>query len=459
MQLIKQKPWLLTWVPVWLIQGRAYLKQQLAKHASVLGAQFPMHAGLIDFLRSEYENGRPLVLCSGSDRVLVDKVAAQLALPVEVMASDGVANLKGAQKAQALVDRFGLKGFDYAGNAKEDLPVWRQARNAIVVNATAKVQKAAQEHGNVTMVLPKATKAIHVLPRALRVHQWVKNLLIFVPLLASHNILQLELIGQAVLAFLSMSFCASSVYVVNDLSDVESDRRHHSKQRRPFASGELPIPVGLLMAPLLAAGGIALSLMLPPMATAILLCYVLLSAAYTYWLKQKLLADVITLAGLYTLRIIEGGAATSLLVSPWLLMFSLFLFLSLAFIKRVAEMIHLAGTTQHGAAGRGYFVEDTGTLANLGIASGFLSCLVLSLYISSESVRQLYTHPAWLWVLVPLLLFWVSRLWVITMRGAMTDDPIVYLSKDTRTYATIALSIMILMLATSSPVGIPGVLE
>jgi 4-hydroxybenzoate polyprenyltransferase len=213
------------------------------------------------------------------------------------------------------------------------------------------------------------------------------------------------------------------------------------------------------MVPLLLGLGVCLSLFLPKMATEVLLIYTALATAYTFWLKRKLLADVVTLALLYTVRIVEGGTATSLLVSPWLLAFSLFMFISLAFSKRVAEMLRVSATDHHDAPGRGYFVPDTATLASLGSVSGYLACLVLSFYINSDSVRKLYFHPGWLWLLLPLLLYWVGRIWILTMRGKMYDDPIIFMFKDLHTHFTVFLGGIILLLAARCPFGIPGVLE
>jgi 4-hydroxybenzoate polyprenyltransferase len=338
--------------------------------------------------------------------------------------------------------------------------VWSQARHAIVVDAADQVVKAARKQGNVSLVLPRrAGTLFRAFVSAIRVHQWVKNLLIFVPILTSHRFLHADLLLQAVIAFFAMSLCASSVYVVNDLADIDADREHPSKRQRPLASGRLPIPAALLAAPALFGLGVALSLFLAPTATAILCLYTLVSTLYTFLLKKKLLADVITLSLLYTLRIIEGGAATSLLVSPWLFAFSLFTFMSLAFTKRVTEMIRLSATGQHGAAGRGYSVSDTLTLASLGAASGYLACVVMSLYINTDAVRQLYMHPGWLWLLMPLLLYWFGRFWIITMRGEMPDDPVTFLFRDRHTYATIFLCGLVFLLAKSAPFGIPGVME
>jgi len=415
LSLVKCKPWLLAAVPFWALQGRSYLQRKLSRGTSFADAPIPIRQDFLQYLEKETASGRRIVLCSGSDEALVRRVAEQLKFPVKIFASDGSFNLKGRRKAQALVERFGSRGFDYAGDAMEDLPIWNQAHHAIVVNASSRLQLAVQALGNVILVLPRTRSAVSAFFRSLRMRQWLKNILVFVPLITSHSLLQGAQFLNAAISFLSMSLCASSVYVVNDLMDVESDRTHRLKRKRPFAAGDLPIRVGLLTAPLLLAAGIILSLLLPPMATVLLLTYVASATAYTFWFKHKMLADVVMLSLLYTLRIVEGGAATSILVSPWLLAFSLFLFISFAFSKRVAELARVS--TAEGIAGRGYLVADLSTLASLGGGSGFLACLVLSFYISSENVRVLYAHPGWLWLLLPLLLNWMGRVWIVTMRG------------------------------------------
>jgi 4-hydroxybenzoate polyprenyltransferase len=278
-------------------------------------------------------------------------------------------------------------------------------------------------------------------------------------LITSHRFLEAGLVANASVAFFSLSLCASSVYVVNDLSDLDSDRKHHSKRYRPFASGALSIPVGVVLACALLCGGLLLSLLLPRTTTGVVLGYVMISFAYTLWLKQKLLADVLTLAILYTIRIIVGGTAASILVSPWLLAFSLFLFISLAFSKRVAEMIRVATSSRDGLAGRGYLVADTQIAGSLGATSGYLAGLVLSLYINNDAVHKLYVHPDWLWLLLPLLLYSIGRLWLLTMRGRMSDDPILFVLKDTATYWVLGASALIFLAATKLPFGMPALGE
>jgi 4-hydroxybenzoate polyprenyltransferase len=263
---------------------------------------------------------------------------------------------------------------------------------------------------------------------------------------------------RAAIAFLCMSLCASAIYVVNDLSDAGTDRMHRSKFKRPFASGTLPHFAGLLIAPLAFASGILLSLLLPRPATVVLLMYAALALAYTFWLRQKLLADVIALSLLYAMRIVEGGTAMCVLVSPWLLAFSLFLLLSFAFSKRVTEMLQSTSSIRS-LPGRGYLVSDTPIIASLGTASGCLACLVLSFYINGDAAYKLYPHPEWLWFLVPLLLYWIGRFWVLTMRGEMRDDPILFVLKDSVTRISLACGAIIVTLAMTTPSGIPGIIE
>jgi 4-hydroxybenzoate polyprenyltransferase/phosphoserine phosphatase len=455
----KQKPLLLPLVPFWLMRGKPHLKRRLARSVTLKNAHLTAHQQLLEYLKAERARGRRVVLCSGSDEEMVRRIAKQLSLSEEVLGSDGTVNLKGSAKARSLVERFGVRGFDYAGNSRDDLPIWNQARYAIVVNASRSVQKASAQQGNVEMVLPKTSGTFSALLRVIRPYQWIKNALVYLPLLTSHNILHLSLVLKATIAFIAMSLSASSIYVINDLADIETDRNHEVKRRRPFASGDLSIPIGLVLGPLLFALGICVSLALPKTATMVLLFYAALSLTYIFWLKQRLLADVIVLSLLYTVRIMLGGTATSILVSPWLLAFSLFLFLSLAFGKRVTEMLHVTVAEQGGASGRAYLSADTTIIASFGAVSGYIACLVLSFYISSDSVRLLYPHPAWLWLMLPPLLYWIGRMWLKTMRRRMSDDPILFVARDFATYVTLIVIVVALLLAMTCPFGIPGIAE
>jgi 4-hydroxybenzoate polyprenyltransferase len=284
--------------------------------------------------------------------------------------------------------------------------------------------------------------------RAIRFHQWVKNFLIFVPAITSHTIFDATVASRAALAFLSFSFCASAAYIMNDLLDLEEDRRHKTKKYRPFASGRISIGFGTLLALTCLLASVLLAGFIPGFFAAVLMIYLVLTSVYSLYLKRLLLVDVLTLALLYTLRVVAGHAATGIPFSPWLLSFAFFLFLSLAFSKRAAELVEHQGDNQNVPPGRGYVTTDLDAVCAAGICSGFLSSLVLALYINSDSVRLLYHHPTLLWGLLPILLYYIVRLWVICRRGELTEDPIQYTVTAPSTYGAAALVVLVLLAAT-----------
>jgi 4-hydroxybenzoate polyprenyltransferase len=264
----------------------------------------------------------------------------------------------------------------------------------------------------------------------LRPHQWAKNLLLLVPLLAAHRAADTAALRAALLGAVDFCLCASAMYVLNDLLDLEADREHPRKSLRPFASGELSVATGLALSAALLAAGVAISLTLPAKFQLALAAYCALALAYSFILKRLLLLDALALAGLYTLRIIAGGAATNVALSFWLLLFSVFLFLSLAFVKRYAELEDLRRRQRLQALGRGYHVEDLAVLWSFGTVSGYLSVLVLALYINSPEIQALYRHPKAVWMLCVLVLYWISRVWMTAHRGGMHDDPVLYALRD-----------------------------
>lgn len=283
---------------------------------------------------------------------------------------------------------------------------------------------------------------------ALRPHQWAKNLLVFLPLLAAHEATNTALLLQAVLAFLAMSLCASGNYVINDLLDVKADRAHPRKRNRPFASGRIPVNRGPIVATVPFIAGLSLALLLPRGFLLLLGLYLVVSLSYSLYLKSVLLVDVVVLAGLYTIRIIAGGAAVSIPPSFWLLAFSMFLFLSLAMVKRYSELLEHEEVGGSYVPGRGYLRVDLDTLNALGVSGGYLAVLVLALYVNSDEVTATYTHPEAIWLVCPLLLYWISRVWIVAGRGRMHDDPLVFALKDRVTLLAAALSFAILMAAT-----------
>lgn len=447
-RLLKRNPLWLVVLPFWWLRGRAGLKRQLAARVEVDPATLPYHAAFLDFLREQRRAGRPLWLATASDARLARRVADHVGLFDGVLASDGETNLRGAAKCAKLAGQFGERAFDYAGNSAVDLAVWRHARTAIVVNANASVARRAAGLAPVNDRFCGTQSQAAAVLRTIRPYQWVKNLIIFVPLLTSHQLTKLPLVVNAAWAFAAFSLCASAVYVLNDLLDLDADRHHPAKRRRPFAAGDLPLSVGLGMVPLLLAGGLGLSAGLSVSFLGVVLLYLVLTTAYSCRLKQVALLDVFVLAALYTLRLIAGHEATGVAYSTWLLMFSMFLFLSLALVKRFVEVASLRQQNQAVAPGRGYIGRDLDLVASLGTGSGYLAVLVLALYVTSQEVRTLYHHPTLLLLVCPLLLYWLSRVWMIAHRGEMHEDPVVFALKDRLSYLIGALTLAVLWLAT-----------
>jgi 4-hydroxybenzoate polyprenyltransferase len=443
MALARQPLTLLRALAAWR-RGRAAAKQELAKAASLDPAQLPYHQEFLAFLRAEQAGGRLLVLATGADRRVADAVAQHLDLFDAVLASDGETNLTGATKLAAIRGSIGGGRFTYAGNSRTDLAVWREAAGGICVNASARVARSAAQTTTIERSFPSETGWPRALLRAVRPHQWAKNLLVFVPLVAARAIGDVAGWGAALVAFAAFCAVASAIYLINDLLDLAADRQHASKSRRPFASGTLPLEVGLIAAPLLLLAAIGLSAAVG--ALPLLLLYAALSCAYSLWLKAQALVDVFLLAALYGLRLLAGGVASGYHVSLWLLAFSSFLFLSLAIVKRVAELMALPGGAAKSAVGRGYRAGDLQILQLMGVAASFVSALVLALYVQSELAGGVAKRPSISWVIVPLVLFWQCRVWLVTARGAMHEDPVVFAVRDWGSWVVAIACFAILLL-------------
>lgn len=446
--LLKQNPLFTFLLPFWLLKGKARFKHEIARRVTLDASTLPYHQDLIEFLTEEKHAGRTLVLATASHVSFAQAVDGHLGLfQGQVFGSDASINLKGSRKVALLVERYGTRGFAYAGNSTADLPVWAEASEAIVVNASARVATRAQALTQVSRVFSAPVNLVKQVAKALRVHQWSKNVLVFVPVVASHHLTSRSLMVQAALAFLSFSLSASSVYILNDCLDLGSDRRHPRKKSRPFASGSLSISFGLSLAAGCLVAGVGLAFALPSAFLAVLTVYLVLTTAYSMYLKQFVLLDVIVLAQLYTVRVYGGGAATDVVPSHWLLTFSLFLFLSLALVKRFTEL-RLAGETEGAELhGRGYWVTDVEHISSIGTASGLIAVLVLALYISSKEVLLLYSHAELLWLVCPVMLYWISRVWMLAYRNRMDDDPVVFAVKDPKSYVMAVLIGAILFLA------------
>lgn len=432
----RRQPWRTLQIPGWLTHGKAALKRRLADLVSLDAATLPYNQPLLDWLHQQRSAGRTLVLCSATDQKTAQAVADHLGLFDQVIASDGRTNMAADNKAAQLAQLFGEHGFDYAGNASADLPVWRRARRAIVVNARPALLRQAQDIGNIAQIFAPDAITPRDIRQMLRVHQWAKNSLLLVPLLAAHQWQDASNWWAALLAIIAFSLCASAVYIANDLLDLDSDRRHPRKRQRPFASGHVPIWMGVVLVPMLLLASFLLAL---PVGTAFLswlAFYFLLTCVYSTVLKQIVLLDCLALAMLYTLRIIAGAAASGIPLSPWLLAFSGFLFLSLAFVKRYAELQVQQLRGEQKAHGRGYLTSDAPIVQSLGVAAGYATAVVLALYLNSDAVKELYRLPEAVWLSIPVLVFWISWMWLRAHRGEMHDDPVIFALKDRVSLAT-----------------------
>jgi len=417
-------------VPFWLLRGKGALKRRLAVAVSPDVGLLPYNNALLHWLRQQRSQGRELILCTASDLKLATAVAEHLGIFDHVMASEGDSNLKGEAKARALNQRFGHGNFDYVGDSSADLSVWRQARRAIIVNPKAGLVKRVKDSCEVEKVFQPPSRGVVVWRRLLRLQLWLKNLLLFVPMLAAHQLTSLDTWLQLFLAFLSFGVSASSIYIVNDLLDLESDRQHPRKRYRPLAAGLVSFKLALLLVPLLLVGGLLLGTLVNGPFNQWLLLYLLITCLYSLGIKRLVLIDCLTLAFLHTLRIVTGAAAAEIALSFWLLAFSVFIFLSLAFIKRYTELKVQQTNNKTKAAGRGYYTADAPMVQMLGITSGFAAVLVLALYLNSEAVVRLYRNPYAVWGAVPVLLFWVNWMWLQAHRDNMHDDPLVFAVKD-----------------------------
>lgn len=437
-------------LPIWLAQGKARLKEELARHWAFDPAHLPYSQTLLVYLRTQHAQGRRLVLVTAADRVVAETIAKHLGLFDEVIASDGVHNLRGTKKADVLCERFGAQGFVYAGNDHTDHHVWDKAAAAIVVNASSSVQTTVKErHADATLIDDHSMSTPRALIKAMRPHQWVKNILVFVPILAAGDIANLSAWLSSLLIFTAFCAVASSTYLLNDMSDLAADRMHARKRQRPFASGSLSVVSGLAVTPLLLMLGFVLGWASHALPALILYC--VLTLTYNFKIKEIPLIDVFVLAALYSVRLLGGGEASGHPVSLWLLGFSSFLFLSLALVKRVSELYRLRLEKHETVARRGYATTDLDILQIMGCAATFASAVVLSLYIQSDEAFTSYARPELLWGVMPLMLFWQCRLWLATARGHMLDDPIVYAARDRVSWLVFACVAVVVLVARFFP--------
>lgn len=430
LRMIKANPFKLFSFILWILQGRAEAKQKVARAQPLDPRMLSYNADFLAFLKTQKKAGRPLHLATAAPKAYADVVAEDLGLFTDILATDGVANVKGAKKAEVIKAHSEGAAFAYAGDSKADISIWDTADAVITVNADAAISHRYNALGTLETSFPAEKPKAAALRKAMRPHQWAKNLLIFVPLGLSHGYGASDAVFSALLAFAAFSLCASGVYLLNDLLDLEADREHPTKQHRPLAAGTLPIATGIAFAALLPAGALALAaVFLPLKFVAALIGYYTLTNAYSFYLKRKPTADVLTLAVLYTARIVAGGLAIAVPLTSWLLGFSIFLFLSLAYLKRYIELSE-RDESDGDIPGRGYSAVDTEGLFTFGVGAMYAACVVLAIYIESTIAAAVYKSPELLWSLCLILLFWGNRIWTGARRGKIHDDPIVFAIKD-----------------------------
>ena len=445
--LVKRNPAYVFSCLIWLMQGRGRLKAEIARRVHVDVTLLPYNEELLVYLREQRAAGRRLVLASASDTTLVRQVADHLGLFDAAIGSDASLNLKAGAKLQAIEQDAAGRGFAYAGDSFADVAIWARADQVIVVNATPSLTRAMASR-NPSLVIPARNFDIRMVAKALRLHQWAKNALLFVPLLAAHN-LSPEKWRATLLGFFAFGLCASATYVINDLLDLASDREHPRKRERPFAAAKLSIPFGLGLVALLFPLSMWLAALTSTAFLGLLLLYTVATLAYSVRLKRVALVDVLVLALLYTQRVLAGGVASGVPISNWLLAESLFMFLSLALVKRCVELEFINDSGREPLTGRGYRSTDLPYLISMGISSGFVAMMILALYIDSQAGAAMYPQATLLWLILPLMLFWLMRLWLKISRMEIHDDPMLFAIRDPVSWI-VATAIACIALAASS---------
>lgn len=442
--LLRRSPAGILRVPGWIAKGKAHLKDQVMQRVALDATVLPYHKEFLVYLRQEHEAGRKLVLATASNYRTAHAVAEHLGLFSEILSSSVDTNMRHAQKLQAIQERF--PRFGYAGNDVSDFPIWDAAEEVILVNPSRAAQ--AKYGSKAARIFTERRPVPTMLFKSMRCQQWLKNLLVFAPMLLAHKFTDLAAVAAATVAFFAFGFAASAIYVLNDLFDLSADQHHPRKSRRPFASGDLSIATGARLIPLLAAFSVAFGLLLPAPFLPVLLAYFAITTLYSWRLKQLAIVDVLTLAILYSMRIVAGSVATATPASSWFILFAIFLFLSLALVKRLSELREMEnGSEDHGQRERGYRVEDLPLLLAFGTASGYIATFVFTMYLNSDKVAQLYSRPEWLWVFCPLLLYWITRIWLLAWRGQLQDDPLAFAARDPHTYVIGALGAATLFFA------------
>jgi 4-hydroxybenzoate polyprenyltransferase/phosphoserine phosphatase len=428
------------------LTGKSRLKADIAQVTALDAAYLPYDQRILSLINEARSHGRQVYLASASNERYVEEVAAHLGLFDGWFASTESENLSSEIKARRLVEAFGEKRFDYVGDSEADLSVWAAASKCIGVDLSTSLCIALRKIDPDAVLLQPSDNGWRNWLKLLRVHQWSKNALVFVAPLSAH-LSDLRSIAFSSLAFCAFSFAAASVYIVNDLVDIEADRKHRTKRLRPLAAGTVPPVQAMLAAPVLLAASLGVGLLISWRFALVLGIYLILTTAYTFYLKTKMMLDVIVLASLYTLRVISGAVAVSTIPSEWLLGFSMFFFTSLALIKRYVDLAVRVDGGLPDPTNRNYRKSDLGTVGALAAASGLNAVTIFALYISSDTVNRLYRHPHALWLVCPVLMYWIARALILADRRLMNDDPIIFALKDRNSLLAFGLIGLIMIVA------------
>lgn len=440
--LIKKNPFYAFLCVLWLLRGKASLKNEIAKRVTMNASSLPYNESLLAMLHNEHRNGREIWLCTAANEKIAQSVSDHLGIFSKVISSNNTKNVSSSVKADEILSH--TDSFDYAGNSSDDIKVWDKSTGAIVVDLPKKLMNKVSVP--ILYQFDSDKKTIKAWLKEIRIHQWAKNILIFIPILAAHEISKTSLLLDSMLAFIAFGFCASSVYLLNDLVDLEADREHKTKRNRPLASGAIPLIHGIIAAVILFILAIIITLYLPVQFAFALASYYVITLAYSFSLKSKVVIDVATLAILYSMRLVAGAAATGIMLSNWLISFSMFIFFSLAIVKRVVELKSSESNAK--IKGRGYYPADMPLLLASGISSGYISILVFVLYIDSSAGLQNYNNPDVLYFIAPILFVWLTRVWLLTWRGDMHDDPVAFAIKDrTSQLMGIVMAVLIILAA------------
>lgn len=445
-RLFKQSPANFFLIFVWLFKGRAFFKSQVASHVGSLPDNLPYNKLFQDYLCHERKKGRSIVLATAAHISVAEKVATDLGIFDFVLATDATHNLKGRNKLAAIREKFGDR-FVYAGDCRADIPIWKAAQAAVLVGVSKNLADTVSKETPIEQTFPKKHAGIAVWTRAMRIHQWLKNLLLFVPLLTAFSLTDMGRLLSMSVAFMAFSLAASATYIVNDLWDIDNDRSHPKKKHRPFASAQVPILHGVAVSGVALMSALLLSLAVNPGFFMMLVLYVVLTSAYSLFLKGYVLLDVIMLSMLYTLRILAGSVAIGIATSSWLLAFSVFMFLSLALVKRCSELVLLKQRDTKATSGRDYRVTDLVVLWPLGVGAALSSVVVFGLFINANETQARYATPQLLWLVAIGLIYWLARLWIKTSRGEMHDDPVIYAITDKGSRLTVLAMVGIMLAA------------